>query len=263
MSQNLAAAGWPDAPFVFAVQGADFLLSGHLLVSSPVLTAAYRGCGVLYPFNGHAFSEVQVLANVNYAWNHQAPGWIDPAPWAGAALAAEAQRYGTGAARSEFLDGPFLDAACARLYGSHAAPAMAQMFRVERDRGPLCPTILWLERLAADGRYDWQGQAARNGAAKELVDQALAACDPRAKEDLLRLSQCLDVGAGFCRLLHAAHHPGSDQDVWRRTVQTEADTLRTRLEREFRFEKSEPDGGDPGCWLDLAARLGRLEFKPR
>jgi hypothetical protein len=34
------------------------------------------------------------------------------------------------------------------------------------------------------------------------------------------------------------------------------------LEKEFRFERTEPDGGDPGCWLDLAARIGRLELKP-
>jgi hypothetical protein len=71
------------------------------------------------------------------------------------------------------------------------------------------------------------------------------------------------VAAGFCRLLHAAHHPGPDEAAWRRSVQAGADTLRARLEREFRFEKSDPDGGDPSCWLDLAARLGRLEFKPR
>jgi formylglycine-generating enzyme required for sulfatase activity len=48
-------------------------MSGHMFVSSPVLTAAYRRSGVLYSFNGHAFSELQVLANVNYAWNPRGP----------------------------------------------------------------------------------------------------------------------------------------------------------------------------------------------
>jgi hypothetical protein len=261
MSRNLAEAGWPDAMFVFAAQGADFLMSGHMFVSSPVLTAAYRRSGVLYSFNGHAFSELQVLANVHYAWNHRASGWVDPAPLAGAALAAEAQRYATGAARSEHVYGSFLDTACARLYGRRAAPWMAKMFRLERDRGPLCPTIVWLERLAANAAYDWQGQAARNVAAKEFVDQAAAVCDPAAKEDLVRLSRCLDVGAEFCRLLHAAHHPGPDEEAWRRSVKAGADTLQARLQRDFRFERTEPDGGDPGCWLELAARIGRLELK--
>lgn len=258
MARTLAQAGWPDAMFVFAAQGADFLFGSQMLVSSPVLTETFRGSGVLYNFNGHAFSEVQVLANANYAWNHRAPGWVDPALLAGAQLAAEAHRYATGAAHSEYLYGRFLETACTRLYGGEAAPFMADVFRLERDRGPICPTISWLERLAANGQYDWRGQAARNLAAQELVDRASAVCDPSAKEDLLRLSRCLDVAARFCRLLDAAHHPGPEKDAWRRSVEAGADELQAVLERDFQFQKSEPDGGDAGCWLPLLSRVRRI-----
>jgi hypothetical protein len=232
-----------------------------MLVSSPVLTEIFRGSGVLYNFNGHAFSDVQVLANANYAWNHRAPGWVDPEPLAGTKLAAEAQRYATGAAHSEHLYGHFLETVCARLYGREAAECMADVFRLERDRGPICPTVSWLERLATNGQYDWHGQAARNLAAQELVDRALAVCDPSAKEDLLRLSRCLNVAARFCRLLYAVHHPGPDDDAWRRSVEAGADELRAMLEKDFQFQKSEPDGGDAGCWLPLGSRIRRLDVK--
>jgi len=261
MARNLTQAGWPDAMFVFAAQGGDFLFGSHMLVSSPVLTDAFRGSGVLYNFNGHAFSEVQVLANANYAWNHRAPGWVDPEAMAGVRLAAEAQRYATGAAHSEYLYGRFLETACARLYGREAAKCMADMFRLERDRGPICPTIRWLERLATNSRYDWQGQAARNLAAQQLVDRAAAVCDPAAKEDLLRLSQCLDVGARFCRLLDRVHHPGPEKDAWRQSVEAGADELQALLEKNFPFQKTEPDGGDAGCWLPLVSRIRRLDVQ--
>jgi alpha-L-rhamnosidase len=33
------------------------------------------------------------------------------------------------------------------------------------------------------------------------------------------------------------------------------------LEKNFRFEKSEPDGGDAGCWLPLVSRIRRLDVK--
>jgi len=78
MARGLEQAGWTNAMFMFAVQGADFLDSPNLFVCSPVLTGTFRGAGTLYNFNGHCFSELQVLANANYAWNHRAPGSVDP-----------------------------------------------------------------------------------------------------------------------------------------------------------------------------------------
>ena len=72
MARALERVGWPRAPFVFAVQGADFLDSCRLFVSSPVLTETFRGAATLYNFNGHVHCELQVLANANYAWNNRA-----------------------------------------------------------------------------------------------------------------------------------------------------------------------------------------------
>lgn len=45
-------------------------------------------------------------------------------------------------------------------------------------------------------------------------------------------------------------------------IETGADDLRTTLERDFQFQKSEPDGGDAGCWLPLVSRIRRLDVKP-
>ncbi len=101
MARCLAEVGWPHGVFMFPIQGGGFWVDNHMLVSSPVLTEIYRGANVMYNFNGHVHSEVQVLANVNYAWNHHAPGWVDPMPFQGRALQAEASQYASGLKHSD------------------------------------------------------------------------------------------------------------------------------------------------------------------
>jgi hypothetical protein len=251
MARALEKAGWTNAMFMFAVQGADFLDSPNLLVSSPVLTGTYRGVGTLYNFNGHVFSELQVLANVNYAWNHRAPGSVDPGEFHGAALREEAARYSSGRQHSEYLYGQWLDVACAALYGKPSAPFMANFFRLERDHGPIMPLAAWVDYHWKDASYDWRGQADRNRSAKQLVDQAAAVCEPDAKADLVRLSRCLEVLARISLLCDGVYRekPGKAE------IDARAHELLDWLNANFQFEITEPDGGDPGLWRNLVTRL--------
>jgi hypothetical protein len=222
-----------------------------MFVSSPVLTETYRGAATLYNFNGHVHCEPQVLANVNYAWNHRAPGAVDPRQFAGAALQQEAERYAGGAKQSAYLFGPFLEAACAALYGEAAAAPMTAFYRLERQEGPILPCVAWIDANWQDPAYPWRAQAERNRRAKQLVDRAAAACDTPAKADLLWLGRCLEVSARFCLLC----------DAWRRKDVSQADLdaraaeLLTWLEANFRFEAAEPDGGDPGFWKGVLTRI--------
>jgi hypothetical protein len=251
MSRALAEVGWPRAMFVFAAQGADFLDSANMFVSSPVLTETFRGAGTLYNFNGHVHSELQVLANANYAWNYRSPGAVDPRQFAGGELREEASRYASGGRQSDYLYGPFLPAACAALYGEAAAEPMAAFYRLERQAGPILPCVAWIDAHCQDAAYPWQAQAERNMSAKAWVDQAAAACQTPAKADLCWLSRCLDVAARFCRLCDAWHRkrvPPAELDA--RSVE-----LLSWLEANFRFEVTEPDGGDPGLWKGLVARI--------
>jgi hypothetical protein len=259
MARTLEQAGWPDAMFVFAVQGADFLDSANLLVSTPVVTGTYRGAATMYNFNGHVFSEIQALANVNYAWNHDAPGSLDPGQFAGALLREEVSRYSKGRQHSEFLYGRFLDYACAELYGRNAAPSMAEVFRLDRDKGPVVPLVAWIDRNARtqteyggkDPRYDWRAQAERNRLARQLVDRAAAACDTGAKPDLVWMSRCLEVSAKICMLCDAVRRekPG------RAEIAKRADELLKWLYANFQFQVTEPDGGDPGLWKKVVAAI--------
>jgi hypothetical protein len=251
MSRALAAVGWPRAALVFAVQGADFLDSAKMFVSSPVLTETFRGAGTLYNFNGHVHSELQVLANANYAWNHHAPGALDPRQFPGDALRQEASRYASGERQSDFLFGPFLPAACAALYGEEAAAPMAALYRLERQKGPILPCMVWIDAHWQDAAYPWQAQADRNLEAKALVDRAAAACETSAKADLCWLSRCLEVSARFCRLCDAWHRKTASPEE----LDARAAALLSWLEANFRFEVTEPDGGDPGLWKGLVSQI--------
>jgi hypothetical protein len=251
MSRALAEVGWPRAMFVFAAQGADFLDSANMFVSSPVLTETFRGAGTLYNFNGHVHGELQVLANANYAWNHRAPGAVDPRQFPGDKLRQEASRYSSGACHSDYLFGPFLPLACAALYGQPAAAPMAAFYRLERQKGPILPCVAWIDAHYRDATYDWRGQADRNLQAKALVDQAAATCETPAKADLCWLSRCLEVSARLCRLCDTWHR----KQVPPAKLDALAAELLSWLEANFRFEITEPDGGDPGLWKGVVGHI--------
>lgn len=259
LARRLSEAGWPRAVFMFAVQGGGFDTlrdeggtfdpNHNVLVSSPVLTDVYRGTDVLYNANGHVHSEAQVLANVNYAWNLHAPGWVNPATLAGRALEKVAQEYANATRHSDYLYGPFLEAACAKLYGKKAAPHMVKMFDLERNKGPLMPVLIAMERMPTTG-YDWKGQAERNLEAKQFVDRALIDCKLEAKEDLTWLSKCLEAGARMCNLYYLAYRGSHSTEE----VNATAGAFSAWLDRHFQFQRAEPDGGDVGSWKGLIIR---------
>jgi hypothetical protein len=253
MARALASVGWPQAAFVFAVQGGGFLDSRNMFVSSPVLTETYRGAGTLYNFNGHAHCELQVAANANYAWNHRAPGWVDPARIAGAELRREASRYSSGAKHSPFLFGRFLEAACAAIYGRRAGPWMAAFFRRERDTGPIVPLAAGIDLQSNSNAFDWLAQARRNIEAKPLVVRAAAACDTPSKPDLQRLAEGLEVTARICLLGDIVYR----QKLPKVQVNARTAELLRWLDANFQFQVTEPDGGDPGLWKNLIERLRR------
>ena len=283
MASSLAQVGWPHGVFMFAIQGGGYFPDHHMLVSSPVLTETYRGAEVLYNFNGHVHCEVQVLANVNYAWNYSAPGSVDPMQFEGQALEAEALRYERGSTTSDYMYGRFLTEACAKLYGRKAAPYMAEMFRLEREQGYILPVMSvlpvltgkvghwWkdpkyfdfllqeerngqaraevengLEFCSADakGPYDFKAQAERNRQARVLVENALEVCSAEAKEDLNWLSRCLEVGVRICDFYDFVYQEKPRAEE----VDANASELLIWLDENFEFQKAEPYGGDLGIW---------------
>jgi hypothetical protein len=156
----------------------------------------------------------------------------------------EAFAYSTGQRHSEFLYGRFLDVACASLYGERAAPSMAALFRLERDKGPIVPVVAWIDSQHRNAAYDWRGQADRNREARALVDRAAAVCESRAKADLMRLSGCLEVAARICMLADAVHRekPGKAE------IEARAEKLLAWMDHNYSFQVAEPDGGDAGFW---------------
>jgi hypothetical protein len=104
-----------------------------------------------------------------------------------------------------------------------------------------------MQKRWKNAEYDWTAQAERNRQAKIFVDKALAVCDAAAKEDLERLSRCLEVGARFCDFCHVIHRePLSGMEAG-----DKANKLLAWLDETFQFQKTEPDGGDPSIWKRL------------
>jgi hypothetical protein len=258
MAQTLELAGLPEAIFMFAVQGADFLSSPNLFVSSPVLSDTFRGCGTLYNFNGHTFSDLQVLANGNYAWTLHASGWVDPVKFPGDSLRKEAIQYSKGLRHSEFLYGQFIETACIALYGEKAAPFMIQLFRLEREEGAIVPLVAWIDYQKNNSKYDWQGQAWRNQQAKKLADKAEAICDDvHVRNDIARLSKCLDVSSRICLLYDACYRKKYDE----KRIYRQSEKLLDWMDANFQFEITEPDGGDPGYWKSVVHYIREISIK--
>ena len=135
---------------------------------------------------------------------------------------------------------------------------MAALFRLERAKGPIVPLVAWIDYQWKNASYDWRGQADRNRQAAPLAAQAAAACDTAAKADLLRLSQCLEVSARICLLGDAVYRekPGKSE------IGVRADKLLAWMDANFRFQATEPDGGDPGLWKAVVTRLRDAQLPP-
>lgn len=132
-----------------------------------------------------------------------------------------------------------------------AAEQMVDLFRLERERGPILPTVAWIYHQRKNAAYDWRAQADRNQLARKLVDQALAACNEPAKEDLLRLSRCLEVASRICLLYDAAYRQKLDKTQ----IIQRADTLLSWMDTNFPFQITEPDGGDPATWKPVVTYI--------
>jgi hypothetical protein len=192
-------------------------------------------------------SEALVLANANYAWNHSAPGFVDPLPIRGKALKQEADRYAKGQQHSDYLYDEFLPAVCARLYGEKAAPYLVSMFRFEMEKGRLLAVPSAIAWEGMESPVDWRAQAARNRQAKPLVEKALMVCDPEARDDLRWLAQGLEFGARLSDLYQLAREPATSREQREGAVTS----LLAWLDGNFKFQPTDPDGGDVGIWKAL------------
>ena len=65
------------------------------------------------------------------------------------------------------------------------------------------------------------------------------------------LGRCLEVSARFCMLCDALHR----EKLPRAEIDARAGELLAWLDGNFQFAAAEPDGGDPGFWRSLVARI--------
>ncbi|MCZ2080261.1 MAG: glycoside hydrolase family 20 zincin-like fold domain-containing protein [Bryobacterales bacterium] len=137
---------------------------------------------------------------------------------------------------------------------SNVAPSAAE----QRELNALKTTRVELQRNVAEL---WRQNSSVNLKARKYLDEALQAKDLRtdAREDVEYLRKCLVAGQRFADLL-AGYHGLLASDPAVQTAQvtkliSARESLASWLHREFRFDFTDPKGGDQAAWLETLELL--------
>lgn len=138
-------------PFgTIAFTGGDGYYNNIPFLGTPVLTSCFRGADLVLHAHGNGYQEPQQLLNAEFSWNPARSAFHrEPLPASGQACRQRCAALSSGRARPAGLFGPegFLEAACRRLYGPAAGPAIARIYRL-RGRTSLRPLSERLDRVA-------------------------------------------------------------------------------------------------------------------
>ena len=250
LAEALRTQGGGHGVTVIWFGGGDRYLNDNLTAASTVLAPFNAGAAGVSFACGHAQQWPQQLVNADLLWNLSSP------------LAETAQGYDGAIARFQELVpealtpamDAFLDDACARLFGSAAAPALASLYRlrpapVSTAWWTLTAEVArWQKEFPPAGRAEhWSARAESTRRAQELVAQALAdGVSPDMRPEVEWLALGLRAGGCFAALL-AALYAGEDTSA----LLAETRAVVAAAPRDF----VDPLGGDIGCWEDTLAAI--------
>ena len=97
----------------------------------------------------------------------------------------------------------------------------------------------------------WRQSQQVNRKSAQLLEEARRASDLRddAREDVEHMERCRQVGERFAGLL-AAYHDLLASGAGREAVLAQVGDLTAYLRRSFRFDFTDPKGGDQSSWLE-------------
>jgi len=258
---------------VIAFGGGDHYLSDDLANVSGTMAPFYDGAESVCLSNGGVHEEPVQILNAEQLWSGSLAGHREEPP--DEASAQELfRRMTAGKHRPAAIFGPgkIFDQVCRRLWGEAAGRAMfeAYMTAGETGDGPVsrvCWTVTKevakLRATETSQQIRWEDEHARWRRRLAATEQALVHARRAAAlsdhEDVHWFARCLAVGAGFSKCMALSAQ-------WR--VRAEAETrdqlakalteLESRIATGGKIIKTDPLGGDPGCWMETISDLRKF-----
>jgi len=258
---------------VAAFGGGDNYITDDLANISGTMAHFYDGARSVHIANGGVHEEPVQLLNADCLWSGSAGGYR-----ANAANQAEAVALWGEIAPGKYKPaeifgaGGFFDRACGHLWGREAGLLMSRAIQARSRNGRMpvsrvwwavtrmitrlsdaqaCSQINWGEELE-----HWTGREQATILALESARQAAGISDD---EDIRWFARCLEVGRQFAEAVKLLVLLKSGRDKTARArLDRVVNDLEAHIRKNFKLEKTDVLGGDPGCWLETIAQIRPL-----
>lgn len=265
--------GGQSAIHVIAFGGGDNYLSDDLANVSGLMAPFYDGAESVCLSNGGVHEEPVQLLNAELLWAGSAAGYReDPADETSAQALFRRMCQGKHRPAGIFGPGKIFQRLCQRLWGDAAGTEMYQAYLApgESGDGPLS-RVWWavtadvarLQAKSLPARFDWEERHTRWLRRKAVTDEALSHARRAAAltqdEDVHWFASCLALGSRFseCMALSLEMRLRKDAATGLRLAGA-LSALGSQIKAFGRSEKTDPLGGDPGCWTETLAHLKSL-----
>lgn len=266
-------SGGQAAIHVIAFGGGDNYLSNDLTNVSGLMAPFYHGAESVCLSNGGVHEEPVQLLNAEILWAGSAAGYRET-PGDEAAAQALFRRIQQGRHRPAAVFGPegLLHRICARLWGEAAGEEMYRAYLAagESGDGPLS-RVWWaatadvarLRAVSSPAQTDWEERHARWLRRKAATDDALVHARRAAAlsedEDVRWFASSLALGSRFCECMALSIELRLRADAATRSrLEGALGALESQIMALGRNDRTEPLGGDPGCWLETLGHLKSL-----
>jgi len=266
----LDAVGNGHAPLVISFGGGDNYYSDDLLNFSGAMAHFFQGAESVCLSNGGLHEEPVQVLNAELLWSGAAQGYREEPPDEQAARDLWT-RLEKGRCRPAAVFGPgrLLERICRRLWGDAAGAEMYRAYTAGGESGDGPVSRVWysvtgdvrrLQAAALPKGMRWENLhdrwLRRLASTQEALGHARRAAGLTSDEDVAWFARCLEVGRRFGEVMVVATGLRVRPDQAERSSLLKAlNDLEMYLRAEFRLEKTDLLGGDPGCWLETIEHL--------
>lgn len=270
---GLDQAGCGHGIHIIAFLGGDHYLSDDLVNLSALMAPFYGGAESVCLSNGGVHEDPVQLLNAEQLWSGSLAGYRETVPDEPSAQAL-ARRLAAGRYRPAELFAPdgFFERLCRRLWGDGAGREMCAAYRTAGETGEGPVSRVWWTITREMAALKEGGKPVRPGGEDDcaywrrrraVTGQALAhaqrAAALNSHEDLRWFARCLELGARFSECLELSFRLRAGGDAAARAALSEAlDRVEALIAAGGEPVRTDPLGGDPGCWRETAEALRKL-----
>jgi|GEM_PF-1281917 len=249
--------------------GGDTYFSDDPTNISGTMAHLYDGAESVYLANGAMHEEPVQMLNADCLWSGSAGGYRE-SPANETETVAIWKRIAAGQHKPSriFGAGRYFERLCVRLWGREAGKLMSRALQ-SRHNGRMPVSHVWWTITTAVAIFKDDKACSLVNCEKEWADReratalALKYARKAAKisdnEDIHWFVKCLEVGQQYAEVvkLFVILKSYKDKTAGVR-LERAINGLETHIRNNFRLEKTDILGGDPGCWLDTIAGIKQL-----